>query len=102
MRGHQDVVKKLIPALATAAALLAGCAEAQQAGIPASAFQERAVIDAYGAAFAQAGRACHSFPIEDNHTIAHEKYPMIDRHTVWFRCEADGRVVGPYAWTEQR
>jgi hypothetical protein len=27
---------------------------------------------------------------------------MVDRHTVWFRCETDGRLVGPYAWTEQR
>lgn len=101
MRGRRQMVRKFIPIVA-AAALLVGCADAQYADIPASAFQARAISNPYGAAFAQAGSACRAFPIEDNHTIAHEKYPMVDRHTVWFRCETDGHVVGPYVWTEQR
>jgi hypothetical protein len=95
------MMKKLITAV-MAIALFAGCADTRYDDIPPSVFQARPIINAYGSAFAKASSACHAFPIEDNHTIDHEKYPMVDRHTVWFRCETDGRLVGPYAWTEQR
>lgn len=51
---------------------------------------------------AQAKNDCQSTPVEWDADVMTTKFPFNHYWTVTFKCEADGRVVGPYRFVEHR
>lgn len=51
---------------------------------------------------AQANDDCKSTAIDWDMSVVTTKFPFNHYWTITFKCEADGRVVGPYHFIEKR
>lgn len=50
---------------------------------------------------AAAESACHGKVVEVASTSETSTYPFIVKRDFWYRCESDGRRVGPFGYVEE-